>query len=146
MNEENPQHQMDANMLVQGREYYVVKLDDNRQPYSLYDNRPLRFEEIRNGGELIFLAPNGQEVVVDLNMINHDDGPFAIYHDTAAEVVRVKRRMQGYDQMGGGANNGNEIQLNNQIPVGGGRRHRRHRKRHTRRHKSGRKHKKTRRH
>ena len=81
-------------------------------------------------------------------MINHDDGPFAIYHDTAAEVVRVKRRMQGYDQMGGGANNGNQIQLNNQIPqnqipVGG---RRRHRKRHTRRHKSGRKHKKTRRH
>ena len=142
MNEENPQHQMDANMLVQGREYYVVRLDNNRQPHSLHDNRPLRFEEIRNGGELIFLAPNGQEVVVDLNMINHDDGPFAIYHHTAAAV-------QGL--MGGGANNDNQIPLNNQIPqnqipVGGGRRHRRHRKRHTRRHKSGRKHKKTRRH
>ena len=128
MNEENPQHQMDANMLVQGREYYVVRLDNDRQPHSLHDNRPLRFEEIRNGGELIFLAPNRQEVVVDLNMINHDDGPFAIYYHTAAAV-------QGL--MGGGANNGN------QIPVGG---RRRHRKRHTRRHKSGRKHKKTRRH
>ncbi len=142
MNEENPQHQMDANMLVQGREYYVVRLDNDRQPHSLHDNRPLRFEEIRNGGELIFLAPNGQEVVVDLNMINHDDGPFAIYHHTAAAV-------QGL--MGGGANNDNQIPLNNQIPqnqipVGGRRRHRRHRKRHTRRHKSGRKHKKTRRH
>ena len=139
MNEENPQHQMDANMLVQGREYYVVRLDNNRQPHSLHDNRPLRFEEIRNGGELIFLAPNGQEVVVDLNMINHDDGPFAIYHHTAAAV-------QGL--MGGGANNDNQIPLNNQIPqnqipVGG---RRRHRKRHTRRQKSGRKHKKTRRH
>jgi hypothetical protein len=152
MNEENPQHPMDANMLVQGREYYVVRLDNNRQPHSLHDNRPLRFEEIRNGGNLIFLAPNGQEVVVDLNMINHDDGPFAIYHHTAAAI-------QGL--MGGGANYDNQIHLNNQIPLNnqilqnqipqiqiphGGRRHRRHHKKHTRRHKSGRKHKKTRRH
>jgi hypothetical protein len=147
MNEENPQHQMDANMLVQGREYYVVRLDNDRQPHSLHDNRPLRFEEIRNGGEIIFLAPNGQEVVVDLNMINPDDGPFAIYHHTAAAI-------QGL--MGGGANHDNQIHLNNQIPLNnqilqnqiphGGRRHRRHHKKHTRRHKSGRKHKKTRRH
>jgi hypothetical protein len=127
MNEENPQHQMDENMLVQGRDYYIVRLNNDRQPHSLHDNRPLRFQEIRNGSELIFLAPNGQEVVVYINTINHDDGPFAIYHHTAAAV-------QGL--MGGGANN------DNQIPVGG----RRHRKRHTRRHKSGRKHKKTRRH
>jgi hypothetical protein len=152
MNEENPQHQMDANMLVQGREYYVVRLDNNRQPHSLHDNRPLRFEEIRNGGDLIFLAPNGQEVIVDLNMINPDDGPLAIYHHTAAAI-------QGL--MGGGANHDNQIHLNNQIPLNnqilqnqipqiqiphGGRRHRRHHKKHTRRHKSGRKHKKTRRH
>ena len=130
MNEENPQHQMDENMLVQGREYYVVRLDNDRQPHSLYDNRPLRFEEIRNGGEIIFLAPNGQEVVVDVNTIDPDDGPFAIYHHTAAAI-------QGL--MGGGANH------DNQIPHGGRRRHRHHKK-HTRRHKSGRKHKKTRRH
>jgi hypothetical protein len=141
MNEENPQHQMDANMLVQGREYYVVRLDNNRQPHSLYDNRPLRFEEIRNGGEIIFLAPNGQEVVVDVNMIDPDDGPFAIYHHGAGAIQAL---------IGGGANDDNNIPLNNQIPQDqiphGGRRRRRHHKKHTRRHKSGRKHKKTRRH
>jgi len=141
MNEENPQHQMDANMLVQGREYYVVRLDNNRQPDFLDNNNILKFEEKRNDSELIFLDPNGQEVIVYINDINPDHGPLAIYHHGAGAIQAL---------IGGGANDDNNIPLNNQIPQDqiphGGRRRRRHHKKHTQRHKSGRKHKKTRRH
>jgi len=146
MNEENPQHQMDANMLVEGREYYVVTLDNNRQPDFLHNNNILKFEEKRNESELIFTEPNGQEVIVYINDINPDNGPLAIYHHGAGAIQAL---------IGGGANDNNNIPLNNQIPQDqipqdqiphGGRRRRRHHKKYTRRHKSGRKHKKTRRH
>jgi len=146
MNEENPQHQMKANLLVQGREYYVVRLNAARQPDVLHNNNILKFEETRNESELIFTDPNGQEVIIYINDINPDHGPLAIYHHGAGAVQAL---------IGGGANDDNIIPLNNQIPQDqilqnqiphGGRRHRRHHKKHTRRHKSGRKHKKTRRH
>ena len=136
MNEENPQHQMDANLLVEGREYYVVRLNAARQPDVLHNNNILKFEETRNESELIFTDPNGQEVIIYINDINPDHGPLAIYHHGAGAIQAL---------IGGGANDDNIIPLNNQIPQGG-RRRRRHHKKHTRRHKSGRKHKKTRRH
>jgi len=136
MNEENPQHQMGANLLVEGREYYVVRLNAARQPYVLHNNNILKFEETRNESELIFTDPNGQEVIIYINDINPDHGPLAIYHHGAGAIQAL---------IGGGANDDNIIPLNNQIPQGG-RRHRRHHKKHTRRHKSGCKHKKTRRH